>query len=322
MISEDNQNSCKHYEKKCSLLTPCCSKQYSCRICHDEAEDHILNRSTVEQIVCSQCHVQQEVKKNCSNCGILFGKYFCLKCRLFDDNDKKQFHCDGCGICRIGGRENFFHCNKCGMCMGINIMDSHKCLENVSHRNCPVCLEDVHTSRKAIHVPPCTHLLHSSCMDGMFKHGLNTCPVCNQSLVDMKSYWLLLDNEIAHTIMPPIYQNYKVNILCRDCHEKSNVSFHVIGLKCKECGGYNTTRIGGDDPLPEETAASQIVYEASQSEVSELEESWETISGEEDESDSRSNLTDPSSNQILFTESLDNSYTIIGQNPLNQNPPE
>lgn len=28
--------------------------------------------------------------------------------------EKEQYHCDACGICRIGGRENFFHCDRCG----------------------------------------------------------------------------------------------------------------------------------------------------------------------------------------------------------------
>ncbi|KAL8480051.1 hypothetical protein ACS0TY_026834 [Phlomoides rotata] len=27
---------------------------------------------------------------------------------------KEQYHCDGYGICRIGGANNFFQCNKCG----------------------------------------------------------------------------------------------------------------------------------------------------------------------------------------------------------------
>lgn len=27
---------------------------------------------------------------------------------------KKQFHCDECGICRVGGRDKFFHCSQCG----------------------------------------------------------------------------------------------------------------------------------------------------------------------------------------------------------------
>ena len=29
---------------------------------------------------------------------------------------KQQFHCTACGICRVGGADNFFHCATCGCC--------------------------------------------------------------------------------------------------------------------------------------------------------------------------------------------------------------
>merc|ERR1719494_1257474 len=61
--------------------------------------------------------------------------------------------------------------------------------------------------------------------------------------------------------MPEAYRNYHVNILCRDCHKESNVVFHIIGLKCTHCGAYNTTRIGGDDPLPENSETGPVVDE-------------------------------------------------------------
>ena len=53
------------------------------------------------QIECSVCGLRQPVQQNCSSCGTLFGKYFCFDCKLYDDEDKQQFHCDGCGICRV-----------------------------------------------------------------------------------------------------------------------------------------------------------------------------------------------------------------------------
>lgn len=48
-------------------------------------------------------------------------QYTCLVCNLFDDEDKDQYHCDGCGICRIGGRTNFFHCEVCNMCLPLQL---------------------------------------------------------------------------------------------------------------------------------------------------------------------------------------------------------
>ncbi len=37
------------------------------------------------------------------------------------------YHCDKCGICRVGGKENFKHCDTCGMCIDVEFFDTHKC---------------------------------------------------------------------------------------------------------------------------------------------------------------------------------------------------
>jgi len=264
---------CSHYQRKCSFMAPCCKKEFTCRFCHDDAENHKIDRRKVEEIMCLQCRKRQEVSRNCTDCGVLFGNYSCLICRMYDDVDKEQFHCDGCGICRVGGAENFFHCKKCDMCLGIGMKETHKCLENISRKNCPVCLEDLHTSRLPTHVPKCGHLLHVTCFKGMLTHGQSSCPVCNASLIDMAEHWEEIDAVVAETPMPHIYQNYHVNVLCRDCHQESNTLFHVVGLKCKHCGAYNTTRIGGDDPLPEDIAIGDMV-------ISPDDDSWETVSEE------------------------------------------
>ena len=41
------------------------------------------------------------MQKACEKCDTEFGWYFCEKCRLYDDEDKGQFHCEGCGLCRF-----------------------------------------------------------------------------------------------------------------------------------------------------------------------------------------------------------------------------
>ena len=141
--------------------TPCCNKVYTCRFCHDENENHPVNRKDVTELVCTNCNTRQKVQAQCENCNLSFGKvleigimmvlfvtvqfiyesmnslfinccfalnlqYTCLECKLFDDEDKKQYHCDGCGICRIGGRDKFFHCEKCNMCLPIKLLNKHK----------------------------------------------------------------------------------------------------------------------------------------------------------------------------------------------------
>lgn len=274
--------SCAHYLRKCILLSPCCGREYTCRICHDEVEDHLIDRRAVTTLICMQCKEKQNVGRNCKECGILFGSYSCLVCRLFDDNDKQQFHCEGCGICRVGGKDNFFHCPKCNICISKSLLENHTCVENMSRGKCPVCLEDLHSTREKVNIPACSHMIHTTCAEEMFKHGKTSCPTCNTSMVDMRQVWESIDEAVAHTQMPEIYRNYHVSILCRDCHKTSKVVFHVIGLKCAGCGGYNTTRVGGDDPLPEE-ATGNLEHLAIDHDSDDSTNSWETIYTEEDE---------------------------------------
>ena len=74
------------------------------RFCHDDdVIGHTIDRRKVEVLVCGRCSRRQEVGPRCcqENCDTVFGEaYFCGTCKLFDDVDKGQFHCDGCGICR------------------------------------------------------------------------------------------------------------------------------------------------------------------------------------------------------------------------------
>jgi hypothetical protein len=44
-----------------NLQTPCCNKVYVCRLCHDDKEEHKLDRQSVNIIKCLQCEKEQEV---------------------------------------------------------------------------------------------------------------------------------------------------------------------------------------------------------------------------------------------------------------------
>lgn len=253
---QEKQQGCQHYKCRCAYISPCCGKEYVCRVCHDDAENHEINRFLVTHIVCLLCKHKQLVNRNCEECGIEFGAYFCAVCRMFDDNDKKQFHCDKCGICRVGGRENFFHCDKCDICLDNSLKDSHTCIEKVSRDNCPVCYDDLHSSRKQLAVFPCGHICHKKCRNGLLTTGHYSCPLCCQSIGDMKAWWAEMDKEIENTPMPEEYIHVKHWILCRDCHQVSQTAFHVLGLKCLPCGSYNTCRSANPN-LPQPTNSTK-----------------------------------------------------------------
>jgi len=114
-------------------------KFYPCRLCHDEIhfdneldpkKNHQLNRHAVINVKCLRCSTEQPKGPTCINCKEDFSLYFCSICCLYDDKGESKgiFHCDGCGICRVGGRENFFHCDTCQCCLSIHMKASHKCL--------------------------------------------------------------------------------------------------------------------------------------------------------------------------------------------------
>ena len=184
---ETAERKCEHYIRRCLMKTPCCGKLYPCRLCHDQAENHEVNRFEVETLQCVQCSTQQPVATHCKECGIRFGMYDCLKCRMFDDAEEGQYHCEECGLCRKGGRENFFHCNSCGICLTKNIKDTHKCREESGKDKCPVCFESIHSATQWSFAPRCGHLIHQECYRLIMNYGHRRCPYCNQFYNDTNS---------------------------------------------------------------------------------------------------------------------------------------
>jgi len=118
---------------------------------------------------------------------------------------------------------------------------THKCIEKSSRNNCPVCFEPIHTSRTATHIPPCGHLIHVPCYGDMLKSGLYSCPTCGRAMQDMSDAWTHVDREVAETPMPAEYANLYREVLCKDCSKASKTLFHIVGMKCGDCGSYNTS---------------------------------------------------------------------------------
>jgi RING finger/CHY zinc finger protein 1 len=244
---------CVHYARGCKLRAPCCGELFSCRFCHDlakseaEADDakkHVMDRHKVETVVCLRCDEEQPAAAECAACGARFGAYFCGVCHLYDDDlSKQQFHCDQCGICRVGGRANFFHCDTCGACYSVELRDNHVCVPSSMRRDCPICYEYLFDSLEAPQVLRCGHTIHRKCLESYSAHGGYTCPLCNASVCDMHAAWRYLDEEIRRTPMPEEYAGKVVPILCNDCHAHGDAPFHALGLKCAPCGSYNTRRL-------------------------------------------------------------------------------
>ena len=59
----------------------------------------------------------------------------------------------------------------------------------------------------------------------------------------MREAWNSLDVEIADSPMPDDLAGRLATVLCNDCQQRTTAAFHVIGIKCGDCGSYNTRRV-------------------------------------------------------------------------------
>ena len=107
---------CEHYKRNVKLQCSTCCRWYTCRFCHDQVEDHSLNRRDTKNMLCMLCGHAQPAGEVCVNCGEPGARYYCAVCKLWDDDNAKSiYHCYDCGICRVGQGlgKDFFHCKVC-----------------------------------------------------------------------------------------------------------------------------------------------------------------------------------------------------------------
>mmetsp|Transcript_19015 Transcript_19015/g.35497 ORF Transcript_19015/g.35497 Transcript_19015/m.35497 type:complete len:536 (+) Transcript_19015:290-1897(+) len=304
---EKSRPACNHYERNCTIVSPCCGLAFGCRICHDECpvlpmpfarrppaaappastasgdpaaapQERILNWDAVErakhkiekrrsmplsyddyageethheidrfaiaEIICRLCYTRQSSKTNfCTACGTQFGAYHCNICNLWMSDDESPYHCADCGFCRVGGRENFRHCDDCGMCIDTLLFDDHNCKAGKYMSNCPVCQEDLFSSRDASHEMPCGHAIHWHCFKELTSYDTR-CPVCKKTAETpehMAPTWQAMAMGIALQPVPPELARV-VTIMCNDCEESDeNRRWHFLGVRCMHCMSFNTT---------------------------------------------------------------------------------
>jgi uncharacterized CHY-type Zn-finger protein len=107
---------CPHYKRNVKLQCSTCDRWYTCRLCHDKVEDHILIRKATRNMLCMLCGCAQGAGEFCVECGERTAWYYCGVCKLWDnDPNKSIYHCNDCGICRKGRGlgKDFFHCKVC-----------------------------------------------------------------------------------------------------------------------------------------------------------------------------------------------------------------
>ena len=109
----DHDLGCAHYKRNVKLQCSACYRWYTCRFCHDEVEDHSLKRRETKNMLCMLCGCPQPAAEECKDCGVASARYYCGVCKLWDDDPRKSiYHCNDCGICRVGQGlgKDFYHC--------------------------------------------------------------------------------------------------------------------------------------------------------------------------------------------------------------------
>ena len=270
-LAEDRLLGCEHYRRNVKLQCFTCERWYTCRLCHNDAEDHILPRQETRSMLCMLCGHAQRAGDMCVKCGASAARYYCGICKLWnDDPDKSIYHCNDCGICRVGEGlgKDFVHCKvcllgipslsrrftlfigasadraaqKCGSCIAITMEASHKCREGAMDCDCPICGEYMFTSHKKVVAMKCGHMIHDACRAEYIKTSYR-CPICSKSVENMESQFRRLDKHLEEQPMPLEYQTTRAIILCNDCNSKTSTRYHWGGLKCQVCLSYNTVEL-------------------------------------------------------------------------------
>ncbi|KAM7220478.1 hypothetical protein V8F06_004067 [Rhypophila decipiens] len=231
---------CQHYRRNVKLQCAACGKWYTCRFCHDSVEDHVLPRKETKHMLCMLCGCSQRASDTCVKCNATAAQYYCGVCKLWnDDPNKPIYHCNDCGLCRVGQGlgKDFFHCKKCMAC--ISVAGGHKCIERSIDCDCPICGEYMFSSPRPVVFMQCGHSIHRHCFTEHMQSSYK-CPICNKSCINMEYQFRNYDIAIANQPMPAEYRDARAKISCNDCSAKSQTTYHWLGLKCTVCNSYNT----------------------------------------------------------------------------------
>jgi hypothetical protein len=62
VIPDQDSSTCAHYERNCSVVSPCCGRVFGCRVCHDEISPSShppMDRFMIREVVCNKCNTRQ-----------------------------------------------------------------------------------------------------------------------------------------------------------------------------------------------------------------------------------------------------------------------
>lgn len=234
---------CAHYKRSCLLIAECCKRTYPCRFCHDDNEDHKIDRYNTKEMICLICGTVQDAQRTCIKCKLEMADYFCDICKLWTENRENTFHCQYCNVCRHGKTKNYFHCMVCNACMDIRLKNNHSHIEDTLKSDCPICAEYLFISVKEVALMKCGHAMHVECYEYYIEKNYQ-CPICTRSTGDTSAYNTKVDIVLAgNSKLQKEAKKWRCDITCYDCNAVSNTKYRFLYNKCLSCNSYNT-RLG------------------------------------------------------------------------------
>lgn len=189
---------CTHYTRWMHSVDLQHAWVYPCKRCYLHVQDARDAAPLFTHMKCDFCLCIQPAQSACANPECTHHgrchRYFCATCNLWEHAPARAaliFHCDKCGICRVGDASSYRHCDRCEMCVPTRThpttgetRDAHWCVGGRSAENsCPVCYEGLSDSYDAVAFLRCGHALHQACLQEWVKVGgpralRSGCPVC------------------------------------------------------------------------------------------------------------------------------------------------
>ncbi len=125
----------------------------------------------------------------------------------------------------------------------ISLIHTHTYKAGKFMGKCPVCYEDLFSSRSACHELPCCHCIHWECFQELSRVDIR-CPICKKTMFpeeDIEEIWSDLRADIE--IQPlPFEETRVVDLTCNDCERRDyNRRWHPLGVDCVHCNSFNTS---------------------------------------------------------------------------------
>ncbi|ONL93604.1 CHY-type/CTCHY-type/RING-type Zinc finger protein [Zea mays] len=272
------QHGCVHYRRGCKIRAPCCGEVFGCRHCHNEAKDslevsvhdrHVLPRHDIKLVICSLCNKEQDVSSltkqgQCSSATVG------VTCHTpHEKKNPSRLSTGAARLCELRSmsrqillREMQLLRRRCKLSPPFFDVLS-EVADGILRANLDVISEvfpllfspvllsrslAFQVSKNQFHCDGC-----GICRQDWWRREFLSlwqmwfsCPVCLRSACNMSDIWQKLDQQVAASPMPAIYQKKMVWILCNDCGVTSNVQFHILAHKCPGCSSYNTRQTRGD----------------------------------------------------------------------------